>query len=265
MAEVLKINENIHRITLPYKDIFTTVYTLNTPQGAVLFDAGSFDTDLEAYILPLLEAAQISAAQLKYVFISHNHRDHSGGLPRLLEAFPEAKIVTHSVTLREKYGPDRCLCPEDGQLLLDTFRMVSIPGHTADSAALLDVRTNTLVTGDCLQLSGIRGSGDWASNIPFPAPHQAALARVRALELHQILTAHDYVPYGYQADGKAAVQTMLEACEAPLCRLATLIRENPGLDDAQIREIFNDPENRLTINVHVVAAMRATLEDGSWK
>ena len=264
MADVLRINDNIHRITLPYKDIFTTVYTLHTPQGAVLFDAGSFDTDLEAYILPLLEAAGISAAQLKYVFISHNHRDHSGGLPRVLEAFPHIQIVTHSVMLREKYGPDRLLCPESGELLLDTFRTVAIPGHTADSAALLDIRTNTLITGDCLQLAGIRGSGDWASNIPFPAPHRAALEGVRALDVDQILTAHDYMPYGYRADGKEAVAQMLDACQAPLDCLASLIRSNPNMDDAQIREVFSDPESQLSINIHVVAAMRAALEDGTW-
>lgn len=265
MAEILQINENIHRVTLPYKDIFTTVYALNTPQGAVLFDAGSFDTDLEAYILPLLKTAGIGKDQLKYVFISHNHKDHSGGLPRLLEAFPSLQIVTHSVMLREAYGPDRLLHPEDGQILLDTFRTVSIPGHTADSAGLLDMRTNTLITGDCLQLAGIRGSGDWASNIPFPAPHRAALRRVQMLEIHQILTAHDYVPYGYRADGKEAVQKMLDACMAPLCRLAALISENLTLADSQIREWFNDPEQQLRINVHVVAAMRAALEEGSWE
>ena len=115
MADIQQVNEHIHRVTLPYKDIFTTVYTINTPQGAVLFDAGSFDTDLEAYMLPLLTAAGIGPTHLKYVFISHNHRDHSGGLPRLLEAFPELQIVTHSGMLREKYGPDLVLCPADGE------------------------------------------------------------------------------------------------------------------------------------------------------
>lgn len=265
MADILKINENIHRVTLPYKDIFTTVYTLNTPQGAILFDAGSFDSDLEAYILPLLEAAGISAGHLRFVFISHNHKDHSGGLSRLLEAFPEVRIVTHSVMLREKYGAERCLCPEDGEQILDTFRMVSIPGHTADSAALLDIRTNTLITGDCLQQYGILGSGDWASNIPFPAVHRAALAKVRELEIDQVLTAHDYVPYGYRADSNESARQMLDACEAPLHRLAALILDNPALDDAQIREIFNDPHRPLSINVHVVAAMRAALEEGTWK
>lgn len=259
MADITKINENIHRVTLPYKDIFTTVYILNSPSGAVLFDAGSFDTDLEEYILPLLHEAGIGTEDLKCVFISHNHKDHSGGLPRLLEAFPQLCIVTQSTALREKYGNGNFLRPEDGDTVLDTFRFVSIPGHTADSGALLDTRTNTLITGDCLQLSGIRGSGDWASNVSFPKEHFEALDRLRTLGAEQILTAHDYVPYGYRADGKEAVAHMLDACEAPLLRLAALIGDNPAADDAQIRERFSDFENNLTINVHVVAAMRAAI------
>ena len=72
-----------------------------------------------------------------------------------------------------------------------------------------------------------------------------------------------HVPYGYRADSTEDVLKMLDACQAPLDRLATLIIENPSADDGQIRELFNEPD--LTINVHVVAAMRATLENGSWK
>lgn len=263
MADIIKITPHIHRTTLPYKDIFTTVYTLDTPNGAVLFDAGSFDEDLEAYILPLLREAGIAQERLKYVFISHNHKDHSGGLPRLLERFPHLQIISQSKTLQERYG-SRFLLAEEGTVLLDTFRAVSIPGHTVDSCALLDLRTMTLVTGDCLQQWGIRGSGDWASNISYPAEHAAALEKVRTLGAEQIITAHDYVPHGYRADGKAAAAQMLDACLEPLTRLASLIKSNPALDDSQIRQLFNDEENHLTINVHVVGAMREAIQTGIW-
>lgn len=265
MQSITKINENIHRITLPYKDIFTTVYTLNAPGGAVLFDAGSYDSDLEEYILPLLREAGIAPERLKYVFISHNHKDHSGGLKRLMEEFPNLCIVSRSPTLKENYIGCPFLCPEEGDMLLDTFRVVSIPGHTLDSGALLDTRTMTMITGDCLQLAGIRGSGDWASNISYPAEHLKALEKVRALGAEQIVTAHDYVPYGYRAEGKEAVGRMLDACLEPLNRLSSLIASRPELDDGQVRALFNDAEGKLSINVRVVAAMRAAMEDGTWK
>ena len=36
MKNIQKINENIYRLTMPYKDIFTTVYTIKTYNG-ILF------------------------------------------------------------------------------------------------------------------------------------------------------------------------------------------------------------------------------------
>lgn len=253
------IGENILKLTTAYKDIFTTVYLLKAPGGAILFDAASYDEDIEHAVLPMLQQAGIGADTLKYVFISHNHKDHSGGLPRLMQEFPDTCIVSRSETLKETYSQYPFLSPEEGDLLLDTFRVVTIPGHTADSSALLDTRTMTLITGDGLQQHGIIGSGDWASNISYPAKHLAALKKLRTIGAEQILTAHDYVPWGYRADSAEAVQHMLDACEEPLRRLQTLILENPELDDGQIREAFSDFTKPLTISIRVVAAMRQAL------
>jgi len=53
---IITINENIHKITLPYKDIFTTVCTVSTKNGTMLFDAASYDEDVENYIIPMLDS-----------------------------------------------------------------------------------------------------------------------------------------------------------------------------------------------------------------
>lgn len=258
----MEIDRHIHYVTTAYKDIFTTVYALQTQKGAILFDAASFDSDIDTVIVPFLEGLGIGADDLKYVFISHNHADHSGGLPRLLEHYPDVCIVTRSQTLHEKYAGRSFLLPEEGDMLLDTFRVVTIPGHTIDSAALLDTRTMTLITGDCLQQQGIRGSGDWASNISYPAEHLAAIEKIRALRPKQIVTAHDYVPCGFRAEGDAVSQ-MLDESKGPLLRLKALLLEFPDEDDAQIRVRFSDFENHLTINARVVAAMRAAIAAGT--
>lgn len=262
MSGYIAVNKDILRLTTAYKDIFTTVYLLKTPQGAVLFDAASYDSDIEDHVLPFLEAAGVAPKELKYVFISHNHKDHSGGLARLMAEFPELCIISRSETLREAYNGHSFLLPEDGDMLLDAFRVVTIPGHTLDSSALLDIRTMTLITGDCLQQYGIRGSGDWAANISYPTEHLAALEKVRALGAERIVTAHDYVPCGFQAEGDGVFK-MLDACVEPLNRLRSLIESNSELDDGQIRELFSDTQNHLTINVRVVAAMRAAAEKGA--
>lgn len=258
----MRINEHIHYITTAYKDIFTTVYALKTEEGTVLFDAASYDSDIDERIVPFLEELGIGKEDLKYVFISHNHADHSGGLARLLERYPQVCIVTGSQTLREKYSGRPFLLAEEGIVLLDTFRVVAIPGHTVDSCALLDMRSMTLITGDCLQQQGIRGSGDWASNISYPAEHLKAIEKVRALGAKQIVTAHDYVPCGFRAEDDG-VQKMLDESKEPLLRLKTLILQYPQDSDEQIRARFSDFENRLTINARVVAAMRAAVAEGS--
>ena len=258
----MQINEHIHYVTTAYKDIFTTVYALKTEKGTILFDAASYDSDIDEVIVPFLEDLGIAADDLKYVFISHNHADHSGGLARLLERYPQVCIVTGSQTIQQKYSGHPFLLAEEGMVLLDTFRVVAIPGHTIDSAALLDVRTMTLITGDCLQQQGIRGSGDWASNISYPAEHLEAIEKVRDLGAKQIVTAHDYVPCGFHAEGDA-VHTMLDESKESLMRLKALIEQHPNESDEQIRVRFSGFENQLTINARVVAAMRAAIAAGT--
>lgn len=254
------INEHIYRLTTPFKDIFTTVYVLQTPDGIILFDTASYASDIDDYILPWLQELGITAEMLKYVLISHNHGDHSGGLARFMELFPNTCILSRAPALKEAFADYQVVSPEEGDVILDTYRVVPVPGHTMDSCALLDLRSMTLITGDCLQLYGILGSGDWASNISYPALHLEAVEKVRSLGVSQIVTAHDYAPCGYRAVGTAEVNRMLDACVEPLERLKKMILDNPELDDAGIREKFSSYEGRLNIRLGVVAAMRKMME-----
>ena len=260
MKKFVMVQPDVYRLVLPFRDIFTTVWVLKAPDGVVLFDTGTYDSDVDDRILPALEALQIAAKDLNYVFISHNHGDHAGGLSRLMERIPELTVVSGAPEIREEYG-DKVLCPLDGDCLLDVYQVVSIPGHTRDSAALLDTRTGTLVTGDCLQLEGIIGSGDWAANIPYPQAYLQAIARLRQMDFRCVLTAHDYYPMGFRADGPLEIRQLLDACVVPLQKLQNLIRQNPELDDDQIRETYNVP-NMPTMRRNVVAAMRQATEQG---
>ena len=248
-----QINEHIYRVTLPYQDIYTTVYIVKTEDGVVLFDAASYDTDMPEYIAPALEELGIS--ELKYVFISHNHRDHAGALEAVLKQHPEAVIVSRCPRLKEKFAAHPCLVPQDGDTLAKVLRVVTIPGHTQDAAALLDMRTNTLISGDCLQLFGIFGSGKWAANITLIPEHLEALSKLRAMDIAAVYAAHDYHPYGYSFIGKNAISDALEACVAPLTRVEELIRCHPEADDEAIAALYNCRELP-TLGAHVVTAVR---------
>ena len=74
------ITPRIRRITIPYKDIYTSVFILDTKDGTILFDTAFSNYDVDTFILP-----ELTRRNLRYIFISHNHRDHAWGLDRLME------------------------------------------------------------------------------------------------------------------------------------------------------------------------------------
>ncbi len=263
MKSFEKIADNIYRITTPYKDIFTTVYLLISENGAILFDSASFDADYDT-LYPALCEMGVTRENLRHIFISHNHTDHAGGLKKLITAFPEAVIVSRSSVLREKYAEHPFLFPEEGRMLLDTYRVIPIVGHTQDSAALLDTRTDTLITGDCLQLWGICGSEDWASNINFPTEHWQALEKLAKMPLSAIYTAHDYYPLGYFAVGGEEIARYLAACREPLLRIKELILSNKGADDAAVRALYNAQPGIPTVREAVVKAVRKSVTEGAF-
>lgn len=259
MGDITKINDNISRLTMPYKDIFTTVYVVKTDSGALLFDAGSFDEDSEKYMIPFLEEVGITPDMLKYIFISHKHIDHAGGLKKLLESYPDCTILSRSPALKEELKDYKVVALEDGECVLDVLKIVTIPGHTLDSAAILDMRTNTMISGDCLQLYGIFGSGKWCANIRFPYEHINAIAKLRTMDIEEILTAHDYHPCGYHYRGKEEINKALDNCIAPLTDIKKLIEENADADDEKVCELFNNLDRRPILGDHVVTAVRAML------
>ena len=255
----MEITKYITACKIPYKGIETTVLLIRTPAGAVLFDAASYEEDIRERVLPWLAEQGIAAEEVKCVFISHNHSDHAGGLPTLLACLPHLQVVTQSVSLCEQYGADRVRLAADGEMLMDCLQVISIPGHTADSAALLDTRDGTLVCGDCLQLHGIFGQGKWGANIPHPTEHRRALERLRQMKIEMVIAAHDYHPMGQIYRGKEELSAAIEACLAPLDRIGSLIVDHPDMDDEAICALYNEAPMTPTLGVHVVRAVRRSL------
>lgn len=253
MKSFEKINENLARLTIPYKDIFTTVYFVNTQEGILLFDCASFDEDIAEHIIPAM--AELGIEEIKSVFISHNHKDHSGGLNEFIKHFPNCVVISRCPNLKEQFKAYNVISPNDEDEIMGVLKAVTIPGHTKDSCALLDTRTNTLISGDCLQLYGIYGSGMWASNITFPAEHINAVNKLRKMDISEILTAHDYHPYGYRYIGKETISNALDACVDPLMDIQKLIIDNPSMDDEEICSLYNSG-TLPTLAVKVVTAVR---------
>ena len=53
----------------------------------ILVDTAATSQDVIDYILPALNDFNVLDCQLKYIFLTHCHGDHSGGLKNLKEIF----------------------------------------------------------------------------------------------------------------------------------------------------------------------------------
>ena len=253
----MKINENISRLELEYKDISTTIYTVKTPEGVLIFDAASYPEDITVHLAAHLKEEGIAKEEVRGVFISHKHRDHAGGLPTFAEEYPHAKIYSRSEKVKEEY-PGRVISLNDGEEIFGGLRIVTLPGHTLDSACVLDPRDKTLISGDSLQLYGIFGSGDWCANISKPALHLAALEKLANMEIHRILTAHDYHPCGWDFRDADTIALALKSCREPLEKVKELILLHPEKDDDAIAALFNNPSIP-KLGSHVVTNVRRDL------
>lgn len=258
MEKDFKVAENIYRVTAPYKGIFTSVFAIKTPKGVLVFDVASFDEDAENYILPFFKEIDVTEDMIKYVFISHGHSDHAGGINGFEKAFPKTKFITTSPSFKYEYPHLDISLVNDGDYVLDVLKVVTIAGHTEESAAIFDTRTKTLLSGDCLQSYGIFGCGTWGVNVPFPAEHIKAVENVRKMDIDSIITAHDFCPYGFRYDGKAEIERALDSCISPIYEIANLIKENPTLSDEEITKLYNSPK-RPTLGERIVTAIRKTL------
>lgn len=251
--KIEQFNEHIFYFEVPYMDVFINIYVIKYGDKAILFDAAATDFDVNTYILPALSALNVDEKALSHVFISHNHGDHSGGLALVAKHFPNAKIVSRCKKINASFA--NALYPEDSQFIADCLKVVTIPGHTADCAAIFDLRTNTLICGDCLQSYGIYGEGLWYGVVEMPKEHFEAIKKLRLLNIENILTAHDYHPVGVISKGKNNVLLRLDTCIGALDRIIAFINQNPSFNDEQIAALANS-EDFPKLSPHVVCALR---------
>lgn len=254
LAEVVP---SIYRLVVPFEDIYTTVFIIKSPLGAVLLDTATYAGDVDGYILPALDELSVAADALQFIVLSHGHRDHAGGLERLMDFFPDACIVSSSEGLRRRFAHCHTVSPETLPQLLDCIDLIPVPGHAPDCLVLYDRRSRTLLTGDSLQLFGIYGSGKWGANISKPAEHLDAVERLRSLPLAAVIASHDYHPCGYIARSPEEISRYFDSCKEALVKISRFIVESPDDDDQSLAERYNQAFGLPTVGSHVFSAVRA--------
>ena len=167
------------------------------------------------------------------IICSHLHSDHSGGMDALLSAFPNAKAGLFSTS---KSYDRETVHFSDGELLFNRFRVLNLKGHTDDCLAVLDEKTSTLLSFDCLQLFGVGRYGTFFENC---GEYIKTLERVETLGLERIISSHEYVPCGAMANGREEVKEYLTQCKKALDRIQKFATEHAHLGSDEIARIYN--------------------------
>ena len=202
--QIEALGRGLFRLLVPFEDLYTTVYVVQEETGVTIIDAATYPSDVDTYILPAIEKLGIDGGDVRLLLLTHDHGDHAGGLARLAERLPDATVGAAFAIDAPRFLPLR-----DGQLLSERVRVVSLPGHTKDSVAFLDTETNTLLSGDCLQLGGV---GKYRNGIAYPHLYRASVERLMTMDVERIVAAHEYDPLGSVATGREAVARYLDTC-----------------------------------------------------
>ena len=198
-----KIDRNLYRVLIPFERITTTVYLAVYEEGAAVIDAATTPSDAEDYILPALHRLGV-VPDVRWLLLTHTHGDHAGGLARLSELLPRARVGF--------FAPVEGVASAilvDGEVLLGGLRAVHLPGHTADAVGYLDMASGTLLSGDCLQLDGV---DIYRSGIGDPVSYRDSVEKLRGMDIRRIVAAHEYDPLGSIAEGREAVLRYLDRC-----------------------------------------------------
>ena len=98
---------------------FIAPYLIKSKNDYIIIDVGPTCGIPE--LIRQLKTLDVNKSNLKYVFLTHIHLDHSGGLGTFLEHFPDTQVVVHRRGTPHLVDPDKILW----QSSLDTLGWVA--------------------------------------------------------------------------------------------------------------------------------------------
>lgn len=233
MLKFEKVIDKIYRLCIPFENIYTGVFLIETESGSILLDSASNAGDVKNYILPALAEKETDPS---WLILSHTHGDHAGGLPCMISRFPNANIGLMDTETLKQHSEWNGKILHDGDILLDCIKILNLPGHTSDSLGLLDMRSNTLLSGDALQLCGI---GRYGTGITNADKYTETLSSLTDMNIDNIIASHNYVPLGYLAVGKENSKKYITECINYASKLQSFVNDNRNMDTQMLTQLYN--------------------------
>jgi glyoxylase-like metal-dependent hydrolase (beta-lactamase superfamily II) len=260
-----QVGDRIWAIDLGFQgwDKVVHAYLLTAPDELALIETGPAST------LPALfagiQAAGFDPGNLRKIFVSHIHLDHSGGAGAIVRNQPDVEVFVHPVgaphlidpsrlvnsaarlytdRMDELWGEvvpvpeDRVVSLTDGETLNAAGHVLSVlftPGHASHHVAYWDANLGAIFTGD---VGGVRMPGSNYALPPAPPPELApeewavSTDRLRQTGAQRLFLTHGG-PFDDVNDHLEQLMPNLDAVAA-ICRDAMLA----GADDEMVTDLI---------------------------
>lgn len=282
MWSVRLVNEKVYMIdSLPEATPFLATYIINDDYPAIV-DCGPKRSI--KYLIEALNSLRFDPKHIRFVFLSHIHIDHAGGVGVLLKYLPRAKIVVHVRGAEHLVSPNK-LWEKTKKVLGDlaTFygeiepvpkeriivardwmrvdlgscmiRIMETPGHASHSVTYHLDPQNIIFPGDTLGIY----LEPWGISFPTtPKPFNAAkmfesIEKIRSLEPETICFPH----YGVKNNAGIYIEEYEQQLEAWI----RITEENVDLPTNKILKLLL--EKRLVLGMNYQRLMEHKIWSGS--